>query len=236
MNKFSSYLVDVLMPLVLVFLAACTGAQLGLNAVKPVNPTAPFSTMGLSFDSKGQVDDVVKQLIRSYQRYGALYSAAEKEAPTLENTCYEITEKIAKVQPLASEHEAELVGIEKLYKQLTTLRENDPRINYAAEAGEAYIAKARERIRKFDDLLKITSSFSADCPRGADWVAHVLTGVSGLAQYMSAKEKVPTYNQTGRQLEELSAEERGLAVRVVQSLEALTGQEGSTSSPAGREG
>lgn len=234
MKKISSCLVDALMRLALVSLVACTGAQVGLNEVKPVNPTAPFSTLPLSFDSTGEVDDVVKQLIRSYQRYGALYTAAQKEAPTVENTCYELPEKVTKVRPLVREHETELVSIEKLYKQLTTLKENDPKIKYAAETGAAYIAKARQRIYKYEDLLKIISSFSADCPSGGEMAVHILTGVSGLAQYMSAREKAPSFNQTGRQLEELSAEEKELADRVVQSLEALIRQEGGANSRAGR--
>ena len=184
--------------LVLISLVACTGAQIGLNEIKPVNPTAPFSTLALAFDSTGEVDDVVKQLIRSYQQYGALYSAVVKEAPTLENTCYEITDKVTRVKALVKEIETEFVGIEKSYKQLTTLKENDPQIKYAAQTGQAYIAKAREKLRKYDDLLEITNSFGADCPRGGELVLDILTGVTGLARYERAKEKAPIFNQTGQ--------------------------------------
>jgi len=213
--------------LALISLGACTGAQIGLSEIKPVNPTAPFSTLGLSFDSTGEVDDVVKQLIRSYQQYGALYSTVVKEAPTLENSCYEITDKVTRVKALVKEVETDFVGIEKSYRQLMTLKENDAQIKYAAETGEAYIAKAREKIHKYDDLLEITNSFSADCPRGGELVLDILIGVTGLARYERAKEKAPIFNQTGRQLEELSAEEKELAVKVVQSLEALIRREGS---------
>lgn len=235
MKNIFAYVVDALMGLALGSLVACTGAQVGLNEVKPVNPTVPFSTLGLSFDSTSDVDDVVKQLIRSYQQYGALYAAVQKEAPTVENTCYELPEKVTKVRPLVREQETELVNIERSYKQLTTLKENDPQVKYAAETGAAYIAKARERINKYEDLLKIISSFSADCPSGGEMAVHILTGVSGLAQYMSAREKAPSFNQTGRQLEELSAEEKALADRVVQSLEALIRQERGANGRAGRE-
>ena len=52
-------------------------------------------------------------------------------------------------------------------------------------------------------------------------VLDILTGVTGIARYERAKEKAPIFNQTGQQLEELSAEEKELAVKVVQSLEAV---------------
>jgi len=151
-----------------------------------------------------------------------------KEAPTLENTCYEITDKVTRVKALVKEVETEFVGIEKSYKQLTTLKENDPQIQYAAETGEAYIAKAREKFHKYDDLMEITNSFGVDCPRGGELVLDILTGVTGLARYERAKEKAPTFNQTGQQLEKLSVEEKELAVKVVQSLEALIRHEGSS--------
>lgn len=221
MNKIPSYLFNALLSLTCIALIACTGTQIGLNEVKPVNPTEPFSTLEPSMYSSDEVGDAAKELIRSYHEYGALFSIVERESPTVENTCYELTEKVEKVKPLLREQENILKRIETSYKTLAALRKDDARIKNAVEAGRAYIAKAGERIKKYDDLMDITKGFSDDCPRGSDWVVHLAFGVTGLAQYLGAREKAPLFNETAREFEELSAQEKTLAAGVVQSLKAL---------------
>ncbi len=201
-------------------LFACRGTEVGLNAVRPVNPTGEFSTLDPSLYSEDEFGGVVKDLIRSYQQYQSLFSAAEKESPTVENTCYELPKKVERVKPLLKEQENVLTQMGASHQKLATFREDNAIIT-AVEAGNLFVAKARERVKKYDELMDITNSFSDDCPTGTDWVLHLTFGVTGLAQYASARAKAPHFNETARQLEELSAQEKISASNLVRALKAL---------------
>jgi len=235
MKQISSYVAHALAGLSVVVLVACTGEQIGLTELKAVNPTEPLATLEHSSGPADDVNGVANELVRNYQEYTALYSAVEKERPTTENTCFELKEKIAKVKPLLEKQETVLVGTDKLYVQLTALREGDPRIQHASEAGKAHVAKARERVNEYVALAEITDSFTSDCPTEGEMFMHIMTGFSALnaiPQYEAAKAKAPLFNQSARQLEKLSAEERELAYGVVRSLNALTAFGGGTFDPS----
>jgi len=225
MKQVPSYLIHAVAGLAVTMLVACTGEQIGLTELKAVNPTEPFATLEPSTGSAGEVDRIANQLIRNYQEYAALYSAVEKERPTTENTCFELKEKVANVKPLLRHQDSVLVGTEKLYLQLTALSEGDPKVQQASGAGKVHVAKARERVKEYVALAEITDSFTSDCPTEGEMFMHIMTGVSALnaiPQYEAAKAKAPLFNQTARQLEKLSAEEKELAYGVVRSLNALT--------------
>ena len=232
MKKVSSYLVQAVMSLALLSFVGCTGTQVGLNELKPVNPTEPFAALRLPLESAEKVDGVVNELVLGYQRFGELYSAAEKARPTAENNCYELADMLKQANVFVEQQEFVLVGTEKLYKELTALRPDDPKVKYASDTGNAHVAKARERIRKYTELGKITLSFTSDCPNAGEMFIHVMTGISGLVQYENARQKAPLFNQTAKQVEDLSVEERALALEVVQALNALTPGSGSAPSSA----
>ncbi len=221
MNKILRYLFNALLSLTFMVLIACTGAQVGLNEFKLVNPTAPFLILEPSLYPADGVGDVVKELIRSYQQYGALFSALEKESPTVENTCYELADKVKKVKPLLRHQNDLLVRTQEWYTRLEALRKGNFAVESAVKTGKLFVAKAKQRIQKHDELMDITNSFTDDCPSGSDWVVHLAFGITGLAQYQSARAKAPLFNKTASEVEELSAQEKTLASNVVQSLKAL---------------
>jgi len=232
MKTVGSYLTQIVVPLLLLPLAACTGTQVGLNALKAVNPTEPLAVLKPLPESADKIDGLVNELVLSYHQYGALYSATEKVRPTVENNCYELADKLKQVKPLVEEQEAVLVRTGKLYKELTALRPEDPKVKDATDTGNAYVAKARERIRKFVELSNITLSFTSDCPNAGEMFIHIMTGISAIVQYENAREKVPLFNKTAKEVEELSTEERALALEVVESLDALTPRDGGARSSA----
>lgn len=221
MKKLSSCWINRLMSLAVLSLVACTGAEIGLNELKAVNPTEPLSALEPSLRSTDGIGGLVDRLIRDYRQYGALYSVIEKERPRTSNTCYELTDRVARTKPLLKEQENALADAGTVYEQLTLFAANDQAVRSAAEIGVTFLAKARERVRKYNELADITNSFASDCPSGGDMVLHILTGVSGIVQYEGAKAKVPMFNKAVEQLEALSAEERALASEVVLSLKAL---------------
>ncbi len=222
MEKGLPYPLTAVLSLSFAALFACTGTEVGLNAVRPVNPTGEFSTLvDPSVYSEDEFGVAVKDLIRSYQQYQSLFSMVEKESPTVENTCYELTTKVERVKPLLKEQENVLSQMGTLHQKLATFREDNAQIITAVDAGNLFVAKARERVKKYDELMDITNSFSEDCPTGTDWALHLTFGVTGLAQYASARAKAPHFNETARQLEDLSAQEKILASNVVRALNTL---------------
>ncbi|MBI1979276.1 MAG: hypothetical protein HYS58_00765 [Elusimicrobia bacterium] len=217
MNKALKLLVNIVLGSIFLILSGCSGRQIGLSEVKLVNLAEPFSALEPALYSADDAGELVKELIRSYQKYGALFVAVERESPTIENTCYELEEKVRQVKPLLRQQTDFLVRIQGLYSKLEKLRKDDRVFENAIGAGKAFIAKAEQRIQKHDELMDITNSFSDDCPGAFS----ILFGTGGLLGLASAKAKVPTFNETASNLEKLSDEEKSLAVQVVQSLKAL---------------
>lgn len=224
MERISSLRKLVAASLIGILFVGCTGTEIGLNELKAVNPTNPFATLEPSTQAANERDEIVNQLTQSYQQYRALYAQADKERPTAENTCYELTERVARVKPILKKQVSVLVATETSYNKLLGLSEQDSQVERAAETGKLHIAKARERIQKSDELLDITNSFSSDCPTDQEMFLHIMTGVTalgGIAQYENAKAKAPMFNKKVAELENLSAEEKELASTVVKSLTTL---------------
>lgn len=231
MTKITSPRTGGLVSLAVIVLAACTGAQIGLNELNAVNPTEPVATLELAPDPSAAIGGVVNRLLEDYRQYGALYSAVEKGRPTAANTCYELKDAVARVRPLLNEQEKVIVDTGTLYAELAKLGPEDQTIKAAAEVGQAAAEKARERVRKYGELMDITASFVADCPTEGEMFVHILTGVTAIGaigQYQSAKEKAPMFNRTLQQVEVLSAEEKALAYKVAEALKALTAAGGGS--------
>jgi len=222
MNKIPLHVFSPFLSLIFVVLIACTtGTSVGLNEVKLVNPTGPFSTLEPSQHAADEVGDVANELIRNYQQYGALFSALEKESPAVENTCYELPDKVKKVKPLLKQQSDLLVRSQEMHTRLEALRKGNLTVESAVKEGKLFIAKAKQRIQKHDELMDITYSFRDDCPSGSDWALHLAFGITGLMRYQSARAKAPLFNRTASELEELIAQEKELASKVVESLKVL---------------